>query len=158
MLTQSWGYRLALQFQDNASPTVFVPLTLNLYFALISLVILYLLRCFTCFCFTMPSEKRHSTYSPLDNEERAQRSSSSTEVNDEHNDNVSIPILRWEQRHSVVWQMWHRWSNSVWFHAIFMTANLLLFGIAIYANRNFSYTCRQSAKYDSCTVIFFPFA
>lgn len=104
--------------------------------------------------FNMLSQKQNSTYSPLDNEERAHRCSSSTEANDEDDGNLSIPRLRWEQQHSVVWQTWHKWSNSVWFHAIFTMANLLLFGLAIYVNTNSLHISQWSAKYNNCSVIF----
>ncbi|KAL7904148.1 hypothetical protein GGI35DRAFT_464019 [Trichoderma velutinum] len=97
----------------------------------------------------MPSEKRRNTYLLLDNEERAHRSSSSTEVNNDENENLSIARPRWEQQRSVVCQTWQRRSNSVWFHIIFTIANLVLFGFAIYANKNTLYPSRRSAKYDN---------
>lgn len=115
--------------------------------------IAYLLEHFIYSSFSMPSEKRNSNYSPLDNEERTHRRSSSTEANDKDDGNLSIPRLRWEQQHSTLRQTWHRWSNSVWFHAIFTMANLLLFAFAIYVNANSLHISQWSAKYNNCSVI-----
>ncbi|KAK4443533.1 hypothetical protein QBC34DRAFT_310847 [Podospora aff. communis PSN243] len=100
----------------------------------------------------MPSKRKRVAWLPLDGEEKLRRDSvcfsDGGDGEDETDHLQPFSTSPWHRRPVSI----RIGFNSIWFHGIFLAANLLLFGLAIYANKASSAGCSPVSHHQGSPV------